>query len=64
MTIPTNVAGWDAYPRDLTINDRSRMRGEAPAAARAAAERTTDLGNGLTSTTYVDYLTPHNPPQS
>lgn len=63
-TIPTGVECWNSYPRDLKINDRSRFRGTTPADARATAERTADLGNGLTSTTYVDVLTPHNPPQA
>jgi hypothetical protein len=64
MPDPTRVECFDAYPRDLKNNDRSRFRGETPAPVRATAERTTNLGNGLTATTYVDSLSPHNPPQA
>lgn len=53
------VECWDALPRDLKNNDRSRFRGETPAAVRAIAERTINLGDGLTATTYVDSVTPH-----
>lgn len=64
MPTTPRVECWDAIPRDVKNNDRSRFRGETPAVARAAAERTTNLGNGLTATTYVDNLTPHSPPEA
>lgn len=54
MTTPTHVEAWDSIPRDLDVYDRSRFRGDTPAPDRAEAERTVNLGNGMTQVTYID----------
>lgn len=62
--IATHVTSYDATPRDLALNDRSRSRGSMTKAERAAAECTTNMGNGITAVTYVDNLTPHTLPEA
>ena len=52
----THVERWDAIPRDLNINDRSRSRETMTKDSRETAERVTDLGRGLTQVTYIDSL--------
>lgn len=52
MTDPTHVEAWDETPRDLEASDHSRFRGDIPPASSDAV--VVDLGNGLSSTTYVD----------
>lgn len=57
-TPPPHIEIWDSIPRDLENNDRSRFRGDTPAELRDTAEIVTNLGNGLTGTTYVDTIGP------
>ncbi len=55
-SIPTFVEAWDTIPRDRDNNDHSRSRGGEVIGNRAAVQRRTYLGMGMTRVDYIDVI--------